>query len=101
MKNKKNPKNWIGKIKTAGAIFLGSWAPESAGDFAAGPSHVLPTGGAAAVFSGLSVDSFCRRSSLIALNRADLKEMLPVIEAFSRIEGLEAHARSAQARFKR
>jgi len=88
------------KIRCAGAIFLGAWTPESAGDFAAGPSHVLPTGGAAKMFAGLTVDDFRRRSSFIGFTRNDLKDVLHVIEAFGRVEGLDAHARSASIRFE-
>jgi histidinol dehydrogenase len=95
----RNPEALLPRIQAAGAVFLGPWTPESAGDFVAGPSHVLPTGGAAAFFSGLTVDDFRRRSSLISLTRADLAEMLPVIEDFGRVEGLEGHARSARLRF--
>ena len=90
----------VRKIRAAGAIFLGPWSPESAGDFAVGPSHVLPTGGTAKFFSGLTVDDFRRRSSVISLTKSDLREVLPVIEAFSRVEGLDAHARSARIRFE-
>jgi len=87
-------------ISTAGAIFIGPWTPEAAGDFVAGPSHVLPTGGAAALFAGLTVDDFRRRSSIIEFTRRDLEETVHVIEAFGRVEGLDAHARSAQVRFE-
>jgi histidinol dehydrogenase len=87
------------KIHTAGAIFIGPWTPECVGDFAAGPSHVLPTGGTAAFFSGLTVEDFRRRVSLIHFTRKDLQETLPVIEAFGRVETLDAHARSATIRF--
>jgi histidinol dehydrogenase len=96
----RSPRRWMNKITCAGAIFLGHWTPESAGDFVAGPSHVLPTGGAAARFAGLTVDDFRRRSSFIEFTRADLKEALPVIEAFGAVEGLDAHARSASIRFE-
>ncbi|MDF3128900.1 histidinol dehydrogenase [Kiritimatiellaeota bacterium B1221] len=95
----RNPRRWAKKVRAAGAIFLGHWTPESAGDFAAGPSHVLPTGGAAAMFSGLTVDDFMRRSSLIQLTRKDLREVMPVIEAFGRVEGLDGHVQSARVRF--
>jgi histidinol dehydrogenase len=61
---------------------------------------VLPTGGAAALFAGLTVDDFRRRSSVIEFTRRDLEDTLHVIEAFGRVEGLDAHARSAQARFE-
>jgi len=96
----RSPRKWMKRVRCAGAIFLGDWTPESAGDFAAGPSHVLPTGGAAAMFSGLTVDDFRRRSSFIGLTRDDLRDVLPVIEAFGRVEGLDAHARSARMRFE-
>lgn len=90
---------WRKEVRCAGAIFVGPWSPEAAGDYVAGPSHVLPTGGAAAMFSGLTVDDFRRRSSVIAYTKKDLCEALPVIEAFGLVEGLEAHARSARLRF--
>ncbi|MFH0880284.1 MAG: histidinol dehydrogenase [Lentisphaerota bacterium] len=93
-------RKWAQKVKSAGAVFVGPWTPECAGDFVAGPSHVLPTGGTAAFFSGLTVDSFRKRISLIALTRADLREMLPVIEDFGRVEQLDAHSRSARIRFE-
>lgn len=94
------PRRWAQKVRTAGAVFLGAFTPECAGDFAAGPSHVLPTGGTAAMFSGLTVDSFRRKQSIISLTRADLKDVLPIIEAFGRVEQLDAHARSAKIRFE-
>lgn len=95
----KEPRRWIQKVKNAGAVFAGAWTPESAGDFVAGPSHVLPTGGTAAFFSGLTADSFRKRSSVIAFTRADLLDTLPVIEAFGRVEHLDAHARAGSIRF--
>jgi histidinol dehydrogenase len=97
----REPRTWARKAYTSGAVFLGPWTPESAGDFVAGPSHVLPTGGMAAVFGGLTVESFRRRTSIVSLTRADLAEMLPVIEAFGRVEKLDAHARSAKIRFEK
>lgn len=96
----REPGRWVRQVRAAGAVFVGPWTPESAGDFAAGPSHVLPTGGAAALFSGLTVQDFRRKISVVSLTQADLKEMLPTIEAFGRIEGLDAHVRSAQLRFR-
>jgi histidinol dehydrogenase len=95
-----SPRKWVKKVRAAGAIFLGHWTPESAGDFAAGPSHVLPTGGAARMFSGLTVDDFMRRSSVIQFNRQDLAKTLPVIQAFGRVEGLDGHVKSAEIRFE-
>ena len=89
------------KITCAGAIFIGPWTPEAVGDFAAGPSHVLPTGGTAAFFSGLTVEDFRRRVSLIHFKKGDLKETASVVEAFGRVETLDAHARSASIRLKK
>jgi histidinol dehydrogenase len=97
----RRPASWLSKVRAAGAVFLGPFTPESAGDFVAGPSHVLPTGGAAAMFSGLTVEDFRRRHSFMEFSRADLRETLPCIEAFGRVEGLDAHARSASVRFAR
>jgi histidinol dehydrogenase len=94
------PRAWLRKLRCAGAVFVGPWTPEAAGDYVAGPSHVLPTGGAAALFSGLTVDDFRRRTSVVAFTSADLKDALPVIEAFGRVEGLDGHARSARLRFE-
>lgn len=95
----KEPRRWLQKVKNAGAVFVGAWTPESAGDFVAGPSHVLPTGGTAAFFSGLTVDSFRKRTSVVAFTRADLVETLPLIEAMGRVEGLDGHVRAASIRF--
>ena len=95
----KEPRRWLQKVKNAGATFVGAWTPESAGDFVAGPSHVLPTGGTAAFFSGLTVDSFRKRTSVVAFTRADLVETLPLIEEMGRVEGLDGHARAGSIRF--
>ena len=95
----KEPRIWLKKVRRAGGVFVGLWTPESAGDFVAGPSHVLPTGGTAAMFSGLTVESFRRRTSYVSYTRADLQEVLPTIEAFAQVEELEGHGRSARIRF--
>lgn len=97
----REPRMWLKKVRRAGAVFIGPWTPECAGDFVAGPSHVLPTGGTAAMFSGLTVDAFRRRTSYISFTRADLQDVLPHIEAFAEVEQLEAHGRSAKIRFER
>jgi histidinol dehydrogenase len=96
----KNAEKWADKVVNAGALFIGEWTPESVGDFIAGPSHVLPTGGTAAYFSGLTVEDFRRRMSLIQFTKEDLEETLPSVEAFGRIETLGGHARSATIRFE-
>lgn len=86
-------------ILTAGAIFLGSWSPTVLGDYVAGPSHTLPTGGAGLSFAGLSVDQFQRRTSVVEYNRPALKKALRAVDKFAEIEGLEAHGKSANIRF--
>jgi histidinol dehydrogenase len=96
----RNPRRLLPRIRAAGAVFVGPWTPEPVGDFVAGPSHVLPTGGAARMFSGLTADDFRRRSSVIAYTRRDLAAALPVIEAFGAVEGLDAHARAGTVRFE-
>ncbi len=97
----REPRMWLKKVRKAGAVFVGPWTPECAGDFVAGPSHVLPTGGTARMFSGLTVDSFRRRTSWISFTRADLQDVLPHIESFAKVEELPAHGRSASIRFDR
>ena len=95
----KEPRRWLKKVRNAGAVFVGAWTPESAGDFVAGPSHVLPTGGTANCFSGLTVDTFRKRTSVIAFTRADLMETLPIIQRMAEVETLAAHGQSASIRF--
>ncbi|MBR1870856.1 MAG: histidinol dehydrogenase [Kiritimatiellae bacterium] len=87
-------------VRSAGAVFAGAWTPESAGDFVAGPSHVLPTGGAANMFNGLTPDDFRRRHSYVNFTEADLRETAPTIAAFAEVEGLDAHGRAASIRFE-
>jgi len=87
------------KVTAAGAIFLGNYSPVAAGDFVAGPSHELPTGGAAKSFGGLTADQFQRRTSIVQLDRESLQKSLPFILSFSKAERLDAHGASAQIRF--
>ncbi len=86
------------KILTAGAIFLGPFSPTVLGDYVAGPSHTLPTGGAGASFAGLTVDQFQRRTSVVEYNRVALKKSLPAVQKFAEVEGLDAHGKSAAVR---
>ena len=95
----KNALSVMRGVRSAGAVFAGAWTPESAGDFVAGPSHVLPTGGAANMFNGLTPDDFRRRHSFVAFTEGDLRETLPTIEAFASVEGLDGHGRAASIRF--
>lgn len=85
-------------IRTAGAIFLGNYSPVAVGDFLAGPSHTLPTGGAGKSFPGLTVDMFQRRTSMVRLSREACAKSEPVVRVFSEIEGLDAHGASVSVR---
>jgi len=85
-------------IRNAGALFIGSSTPEAAGDYVAGPSHVLPTGGAARHSSPLGVYDFISRTSIIEYTEHALAGQAPAIAAFARAEGLEAHARAVEIR---
>jgi len=92
------PRDLAPQLRTSGAIFLGGYSPVAVGDFLAGPSHELPTGGAGKSFAGLTADQFQRRTSLVELDRAALTRSTPLVEAFAKVEGLDAHGRSARIR---
>lgn len=94
-------KRWLPEIRTAGAIYIGNHSPVAVGDFLAGPSHTLPTGGAGRSFSGLRADQFQRRTSVVRLDRKSVAASLLVVEEFARIEGLDAHGRSTAIRLER
>ena len=94
----RKPDEAVQRITTAGAIFIGSFSPTVLGDYVAGPSHTLPTGGAGASFAGLTVDQFQRRTSVVEYTRASLKKSLKTVEKFAQLEGLDAHGRSASIR---
>ncbi|YCA43435.1 histidinol dehydrogenase [Bacillus sp. JZ8] len=96
----KDPHTLLGQIRHAGAIFLGRYSSEPVGDYFAGPNHVLPTNGTAAFSSPLSVESFVKKSSIISYSEKALIENASKIAAFARLEGLEAHARAVESRFK-
>lgn len=91
----------LAEIRTAGAIYLGADSPVAVGDFLAGPSHTLPTGGAGRSFSGLRADQFQRRTSIVKMDKAAVRKSLSVIEEFARLEGLDAHGASTSIRLKR
>jgi histidinol dehydrogenase len=94
-------KRWLAEIRTAGAIYLGNDSPVAVGDFLAGPSHTLPTGGAGRSFSGLRADQFQRRTSILRFDRKSVRASLDVVEEFARIEGLDAHGRSTAIRLEK
>ncbi|HEX3597001.1 MAG TPA: histidinol dehydrogenase [Polyangiaceae bacterium] len=92
------PDELADRIDRAGALFVGDATPEAAGDYLAGPSHVLPTGGAARYGAPLGVYDFVSRTSIIRYERAALAAQAEKITAFARAEGLEAHARAVEVR---
>ncbi len=91
----------LGKIRNAGAIFLGQHSPEPVGDYFAGPNHILPTHGTARFSSALSVQSFCKKSSIIATSKDYIAQHGGKIARLARLEGLEAHARSVEVRLEK
>jgi histidinol dehydrogenase len=95
------PDSWLHAIQHAGAIFLGDYSPEAAGDYLAGPNHVLPTMGTARFSSALGVETFLKKSSVISYSRTALLEDGPHIMALANLEGLSAHAKSVQLRMKK
>lgn len=96
----KDPFALLGRVTAAGSIFLGHNTPEAAGDYFAGPNHTLPTGGSARFSSPLSVEDFIKRSSYVCYTSAGFKNAIDDIVMFADSEGLQAHARSAEARRK-
>lgn len=95
----KDPFLYVGEIKNAGSIFLGSYSPEPLGDYMAGPNHVLPTSGSARFFSPLSVDDFIKKSSYIYYSETALGDVKDKIIKLAETEGLTAHANSIKVRF--
>lgn len=88
----------LASITTAGAIYVGNYSTVACGDFLAGPSHTLPTGGSGKSFSGIRADQFQRRTSIVRMDRAAAERSLPYVSVFARIEGLDAHGRSLAVR---
>jgi len=89
------------QIRHAGAIFLGHYTPEAAGDYLAGPNHTLPTGGTARFFSPLSVDDYIKKSSLVCFSREGLQRLGGEIVRIAELEGLQAHGRSVSIRLNK
>jgi histidinol dehydrogenase len=93
-----DPFAWLGRVRHAGAVFLGAHTPEVVGDYLAGPNHVLPTAATARFASGLSVEDFVKRSSVIHYTPAGLRAAWPHLATLAAAEGLDGHARAAEAR---
>ncbi|MFZ3208613.1 MAG: histidinol dehydrogenase [Geobacteraceae bacterium] len=95
-----NPFDCLPRIKNAGAIFLGHFTPEAAGDYLAGPNHTLPTGGTARFSSPLSVDDFVKKSSIVYFSEGGLRRLGGDIVRVAELEGLQAHGKSVSIRLK-
>ena len=91
----------IKKIKNAGSIFIGKFSPEAMGDYLAGPNHVLPTSGSAKFSSGLSVNDFLKRQSLIKITKSGIERLGPLVINLAKYENLDGHANSIKIRLKK
>ncbi|MCX6130109.1 MAG: histidinol dehydrogenase [Proteobacteria bacterium] len=94
------PELWSHKVQNAGSVFLGPWSPESAGDYASGTNHVLPTYGYARAISGLSIESFMKQISFQHISREGLRRIGPAVERLAQLEGLEAHRLAVSIRLR-
>ncbi|MBA4187528.1 MAG: histidinol dehydrogenase [Planctomycetaceae bacterium] len=94
----RDPEAFAEQVRNAGAVFLGPFTPVAVGDYAAGPSHVLPTGGTARWASGLNANDFRKRTSLMRFTRNGLKDIAPDVIYLANVEGLTAHAASVEIR---
>ncbi len=97
----REPFEYVGRIRNAGAVFLGDYTPEPVGDYIAGPNHVLPTAGTARFASALSVDHFIKKTSLIHYSKNAFMDEAKDIIRLAEIEGLDAHANSVKIRLKK
>ena len=97
----KNSNEIIKKINNAGSIFIGKFSPEAMGDYIAGPNHVLPTSGAARFSSGLSVNDFVKRHSLIKISKTGIERLGPSVINLAQHENLDGHANSIKIRLKK
>ena len=95
-----SPKNEVQFISSAGSIFVGEYSPQSLGDYASGPNHTLPTGGAARYRGGLSVLDFVKIITVQEVTKAGLKKIAPVVTTLAEAEGLKAHAESVRVRLR-
>jgi histidinol dehydrogenase len=97
----REPRAWLEQVHSAGSIFLGDWTPEALGDYCSGSNHVLPTGGAARAWSGLSVASFQKAITVQDATRAGIAAAGPCAAVLAHAEGLRAHARAVELRLER
>ena len=96
----KNPETFADQIRNAGSIFLGNYTPESAGDYASGTNHTLPTNGFARSYSGVNLDSFTKKITLQSISKAGLGHLSNTIIDMAEAESLQAHANAVKVRLK-
>jgi histidinol dehydrogenase len=94
----REPRRWLDRVRTAGAVFLGHWSPETLGDYCSGPNHTLPTYGYAKAYSGLSLEDFQRRITLQEVTPAGLADLGATAQVLAQLEGLDAHAAAVSVR---
>jgi histidinol dehydrogenase len=94
----REPRRWLDRVRTAGAVFLGHWSPETLGDYCSGPNHTLPTYGYAKAYSGLSLEDFQRRITLQEVTPAGLADLGATAQILAQLEGLDAHAAAVSIR---
>jgi len=94
----REPRRWLDRVRTAGAVFLGHWSPETLGDYCSGPNHTLPTYGYAKAYSGLCLEDFQRRITLQEVTPAGLAELGATAQVLAQLEGLDAHAAAVSVR---
>ena len=97
----REPQAWVERVSSAGTVFLGDWTPEALGDYCSGSNHVLPTGGAARAWSGLSVASFQKAITVQTASREGILNTGPCAATLAHAEGLQAHARAVELRLER
>jgi histidinol dehydrogenase len=98
--NVKNAHQWADKVINAGSVFLGAFTPESAGDYASGTNHTLPTNGNARMYAGVSLDTFLKKITFQEITREGLDSIGDTVEIMAAAEGLEAHKRAVSIRRK-
>lgn len=96
-----DPRALLSQLDNAGSVFLGRWSPESAGDYASGTNHVLPTYGYTKTYSSLGLADFCKRMTVQELSAAGLKALAPTVEMMADAEGLDAHKRAVTLRVEK
>lgn len=96
----KNARQWVGRVESAGSVFVGAWSPEVAGDYASGTNHTLPTSGMARSVSGVSLESFIKKITFQELTRRGLSELASTLEILAKLESLEGHARAVRFRLE-